>query len=271
MGARDGEGAARFVADQRWPDGVRCPKCDSLNVADRQRRPDRHWPQWRCRDCRRDFTAITGTKWAGSRRTAAEIADAVGTADRSPINNSVMSGLPLSERKIVAALRRRPQGATSAKLAELAAVSPSQTRRTLRSLEGRGWAARHNRTVRDGHRLAPASLWALTYTSECIDALRWLPQRPAPMPPPPVPDVVPAVFWRLFWSGTSGPELRVSTDAVRIAGSTIGSNDLSAEAWALSTLPTDALAALQRMRDHEDEDVASLIACELERREIAHA
>lgn len=182
-----------------------------------------------------------------------------------------MAGHPPSERKMMAALRRRPLGATSAKLSEMTAVSLSQTRRALRSLERRGWAERRDGTVRDGHRLAPASLWALTYTSECIDAFRWLPQQPAPMPPLPVPDAVPPVFWRLFWSGTSGPELRVSADAVRIAGSAIGSNDLSAEAWALSTLPAEALIAVQRMRDNEAEDVTSLIACEIERRGTAHA
>lgn len=271
MDAWDDEGAERFIADLRWPDGVRCPKCDSRNVAARKRCPNRRWQQWRCRDCRRDFTAITGTEWAGSRRSAAELANVVGSVDQSADGNDTTAGLPPSERKMMSALRRRPLGATSAKLAELAAVSPSQTRRALRNLERRGWAERRNGTVRDGHRLASASLWALTFTADCINALQWLPQRPAPMPPPLVPDTVPQEFWRLFWSGTSGPELRISTDALHIAGSTIGSNDLSAEAWALTTLPADALKALQQVHGDETGDVASLLACELKRRETAHA
>ncbi len=91
------------------------------------------------------------------------------------------------------------------------------------------------------------------------------------MPSPPVPDTVPSVFWRLFWSGTSGPELRISEDALRIAGSTIGSNDLSAEAWALTTLSASALQELRQMRGYETGDAASLLACELGRREMAHA
>ena len=271
MDAWDDEGAERFIADLRWPDGVQCPKCDSRNVAARKRCPNRRWQQWRCRDCRRDFTAITGTEWAGSRRSASELANVVGSVVQSADGNDTTAGLPPSERKMMAALRRRPLGATSAKLAELTAVSPSQTRRALRSLELRGWAECRNGTVKDGHKLAPVSLWALTYNSECINALRFLPQRPAPMPPLPVPDAVPPEFWHLFWSGTSGPELRISEDALRIAGSAIGSNDLSAEAWALATLPLDTLKTLQQMRGYGNGDTASLIADEVERREITHA
>ena len=275
MGARDDEEAERFVAERRWPDGARCPKCDSRNVAVRKRRPDRRWPQWRCRDCRRDFTAITGTKWAGSRRCALEIAAVVESVDQhvdqSAEGSNITAGLPASERKVMAALRRRPLGATSAKLAELTAVSPSQTRRALRRLEQRGWTERRNGVLNDGHVLVPVSLWALTYGSECISALRYLPQQPAPMPPLPAPDAVPPEFWHLFWSGTSGPELRISEDALRIAGSTIGSNDLSAEAWALATLPLDTLQTLEQMRGYQKGDPASLVACEIERRTTARA
>ena len=47
----------------RWPNGVACPKCGSLNVQERTTRK----PQpFRCRDCRKDFSVKTGTVMEGS-------------------------------------------------------------------------------------------------------------------------------------------------------------------------------------------------------------
>ncbi len=51
-----------FIA-ARWPDGVACPKCASLNV---QERPTRKPQPFRCRDCRKDFSVKTGTVMQGS-------------------------------------------------------------------------------------------------------------------------------------------------------------------------------------------------------------
>ena len=49
--------------EARWPDGVACPKCASLNV---QERPTRKPQPFRCRDCRKDFSVKTGTVMQGS-------------------------------------------------------------------------------------------------------------------------------------------------------------------------------------------------------------
>ena len=50
--------AEQWFIEQRWPDGVYCPKCGSFNVAERKTRK----PQpYRCRDCRKDFSVKTGT------------------------------------------------------------------------------------------------------------------------------------------------------------------------------------------------------------------
>ena len=46
-----------FVAE-RWPDGIRCPFCESDNV---QERPTRKPQPYRCRECRKDFSVKTGT------------------------------------------------------------------------------------------------------------------------------------------------------------------------------------------------------------------
>ena len=53
----DAAAEAWFVA-QRWPDGVRCPKCRSADV---QERPTRKPQPYRCRACRYDFSVKTGT------------------------------------------------------------------------------------------------------------------------------------------------------------------------------------------------------------------
>ena len=52
----DDEAAERWLVEQRWPDGVACPKCGSDNIQERKTRK----PQpYRCRDCRRDFSVKT--------------------------------------------------------------------------------------------------------------------------------------------------------------------------------------------------------------------
>ena len=52
------EEAERLFRDARWPNGVACDRCGSLNIASRRtRRP----APYRCRDCRRYFSVRTGT------------------------------------------------------------------------------------------------------------------------------------------------------------------------------------------------------------------
>ena len=58
----DGTAEVWFV-QHRWPDGPYCPHCGSLSVLERKsRRPQ----PYRCRDCRRYFSARTGTPLQGS-------------------------------------------------------------------------------------------------------------------------------------------------------------------------------------------------------------
>ena len=54
----DDAAAERWFVETRWPDGVRCPRCDSDDVQHRRTRK----PQpYRCRACRRDFSVKTDT------------------------------------------------------------------------------------------------------------------------------------------------------------------------------------------------------------------
>ena len=60
----DDAAAERWFVKTRWPDGVHCPSCGSLNVQDRRTRK----PQpYRCRDCRKDFSVKLGTLMEGSK------------------------------------------------------------------------------------------------------------------------------------------------------------------------------------------------------------
>ncbi len=59
----DAEGVERLFVEARWPNGVVCPACASLNVKERANRK----PQpFRCADCRYDFSVKTGTVMEGS-------------------------------------------------------------------------------------------------------------------------------------------------------------------------------------------------------------
>ena len=59
----DEEAAEDLFIEARWPNGVACPKCGSLNI---QERPTRKPQPYRCRDCRKDFSVKTGTVMQGS-------------------------------------------------------------------------------------------------------------------------------------------------------------------------------------------------------------
>lgn len=55
--------AEQWFIKQRWPDGVHCNECGSVNI---QQRPTRKPQPYRCRDCRKDFSVKTGTLMQGS-------------------------------------------------------------------------------------------------------------------------------------------------------------------------------------------------------------
>ena len=55
----DEEKAEAWLIAQRWPDGMRCPYCNGAEIS--PRKTARKTPQYRCRECRKDFTVKTGT------------------------------------------------------------------------------------------------------------------------------------------------------------------------------------------------------------------
>ena len=59
----DKEAVEREFIAARWPNGIACMKCGSLNI---QERPTRKPQPFRCRDCHKDFSVKTGTVMQGS-------------------------------------------------------------------------------------------------------------------------------------------------------------------------------------------------------------
>ena len=59
----DDAAAERWFTKNRWPEGVYCPACGSVNI---QERPTRKPQPYRCRDCRKDFSVKLGTLMQGS-------------------------------------------------------------------------------------------------------------------------------------------------------------------------------------------------------------
>ena len=53
----DDKTAEAWFVEQRWPNGVACPKCGSLNVHEGTKHPTM---PYRCRDCRKFFSVKTG-------------------------------------------------------------------------------------------------------------------------------------------------------------------------------------------------------------------
>ncbi len=167
------------------------------------------------------------------------------------------------------ALRRRPSGATVAKLADVAGMSERHTRRCLRELADLGFCEQASESVVDGHVAAVVPVWKMSYSSRCfemLDAMPTLATRPLPSDES---DSIPPRFWAQFWSGPTGRELRLSEHGLHIAGMLIGGRDIAAECWALRRTPTADLRELRAMRGYDEGVSARALDAELARR--AHA
>ena len=55
--------AEKWIEKTRWPNGVACPRCGSVNVQTGAKHPDM---SYRCRDCRKFFSVRTGTAMQNS-------------------------------------------------------------------------------------------------------------------------------------------------------------------------------------------------------------
>ena len=179
--------------------------------------------------------------------------------------DSPLRSLSAGAKATLNALRARPFGAAAAKLAALSGLSYSQTSRCLADLEHRGWAARTKAKVQHGYELKPATLWALSWSDGCMQALAFLRDAPT-VAPSEAGDHVPSRFWRNFWSGASADALRISQHGLHIAETLIGGRDPCARAWALGALPTDILRECRTLRGCDSGMRAQLLDTEIARR-----
>lgn len=290
------EAAARdAMVSLRWPNGVRCPRCQRCEVSPRPRRCG-----WRCRPCRSDFTVMTGTRlhaakmplavWAqaavhddfscglsdksvrrlrrvvestglppGRQRLAALLAETPRAAGPGPL--AALSG---GQRKILAMLRTRAEGATAALVAAETGLSLSHVRRCLKTLHARGFVEVRAMSVMWGYRPQRLRLWRLDMSERTIAALPQIGWSPPAAEPPAAG--VPGEFWWLFWSGQCASQLRIPQDAVHIADTLIGGPDPSARAWALEALPLRALEQLRTMTGYSTGEMARWLDHTIRRR-----
>lgn len=61
----DEASAEQYFIDKRWPDGVRCTKCNSAEVYDSKTK--RRLTHWKCKDCGHKFTVTSGTVMDGTK------------------------------------------------------------------------------------------------------------------------------------------------------------------------------------------------------------
>ena len=178
---------------------------------------------------------------------------------------ATLDGLALGPRRVLAMLRTRLAGATAAQVASETGLSVSHTRRCLRELRDDGFVECEQTSVMWGYRPARLKLWRLKIGDRTLAAL---PQMGWSPPPPEEPaDGVPGEFWWLFWSGECASKLRLPEDAVHIADTLIGGPDPAARAWALETLPLQALRTLRTMRGYDTGHVASWLDFTIKQRQ----
>ena len=288
-GAVSESAAEQALIRERWPSGVRCPRC---GCPDSARRRSAGRSRWRCRKCRYDFGVTANTLLHASKAPlGAWVSVALGHVDSrtgatSPsttrrIRRTVegtglgpgperlaalvatpaaaqpgpLHGLAEGHRRVLATLRARLGGVTAARVAVDCGLSAAHTRRCLRHLRDRGFAESSDETIMWGYAPIRVRLWRLRMNDQTLRALPqigWIP----PAEPHEPPETVPPEFWYLFWSGECASNLRLPADAVHVADTLIGGPAEPARTWALTRLPVDALRQLRTMRGYDSGPLA---------------
>ena len=190
---------------------------------------------------------MTGTELHGTSRGPTEVL-ASERAGPTMKDATARLGVSIGTVAIANAMRRRPFGAVTSKLADLAGITERHARRCLQVLESKGICERTRTSVHDGHSLRTRTVWKLSSSQESLKVVEDLPRLNVRLPTfeNGRPTKVPRRFWHLFWSGTRGEDIRIDKHASYVAETLIGSRDVSAEAWALLNLPDDALLGTWR-------------------------
>ena len=172
---------------------------------------------------------------------SAQQAGAQGLVSHEPGTRGGELALSEVEKRVLAALSRRPLGLyPAASVAVAASTGRDETRTALERLVELGLVTGDPelvlaRPVRREvvWRLDVAAAW-----SRVPDVLRFT--RLPEVPPPTMPDELPERFAHLFWWGDTSL-YKLPRDAAFVAEQILTSSDVTSWGWALFTLPCDAL------------------------------
>lgn len=181
-----------------------------------------------------------------------------------PDDNPIES-LTAGQRTVMAVLRNCYRGATAARIAAEARLSPAHARRCLNELARRGYAVCEESTVQRGYQPTRARVWSLSPSESCAEAVAYLPRRP--VVPGECPERVPPEFWWLFWSGANAADLRLPEHALAVAATMLSGPDVAARNWALTHLPVDALKQIRTMRGYDAGSIAIALDSTIRARE----
>ena len=163
-----------------------------------------------------------------------------------------------AEKRILAALSRRPLGLYPAASVALAAtVEPAETPAALERLLGLGLVTCDEEPVQS-RPVRREFVWKLDVVaawSRVPEVLRWTPLPDVAAAP--MPERLPDRFAHLFWWGDTSL-YRLPRDATFVAEHILTSGDVSSWGWALLTLPCEALQRVAE-RPHVPEDRRELI------------
>lgn len=163
-----------------------------------------------------------------------EIADPGESGPPSPV-------LSPDEKRVLAALARRPLGlAGCASVAVASGVGAGEVRQTLARLQSLSLVSGdvevvHCRPVRR------EVVWRLRLGEQWFAVAPEVQRTPIPtLPLEPMTDRLPQRFHEQFWWGDPSV-IRLPSDAAFVAEQLLSCDDIEAWAWAVSTLPADAL------------------------------
>ena len=150
--------------------------------------------------------------------------------------------LTATEKRVLAALSRRPRGLQGVRsVALVAGVSLTEARAALAVLADRGLATTEPDTDIDGDAATPRTVWRLAVGDAWFDVAGEVREVELPrLDPAPMPKRLPERFAHLFWWGDPGL-IELPRDAAFVAEHMLTCHDIDAWAWALDSLPTEAL------------------------------
>lgn len=157
--------------------------------------------------------------------------------------------LSATEMCVLAALSRRPRGLSGVSaVAFVAGVVTADAAAALGDLEDRGLVTTEPETGLPPDAEPERTVWRLAAVDawfSVADAVRTV-ELPEP-PPAPMPERLPERFAKLLWWGDPAL-IELPRDAAFVAEHLLTYHDIDAWAWALETLPAEAL---ERVADKE--------------------